>query len=76
MPGGRCGLFPSLEAQRAARVRREHELLPESVVAVAHRVTGARDMKINELMSALENCSRCDLETLGDVLDAYEKMGK
>lgn len=76
MSGGRCGLFPSLEAQRAARVRREHELLPESVVAVARMVTGARDVQISELMSALENCRRCDLETLGDVLDAYKKMEK
>lgn len=70
MAGGTSGLFPSLEASRRERERKEKEMLPAMIEKVALCFEGERRLTVRECIEALEICNRHGLITVEDILKA------
>lgn len=73
MPGGKSGLFPSLEEARAARAKAEQMDLMRSAWKVVRCMTGESSLSVTELINVLSVCDRNGLRTLEDIYQAALK---
>ena len=71
MAGGTSGLFPSLEASRRERERKEKEMLPAMIEKVALGFEGKKRVPVREYIKALNICERYGLKSVEDILKAY-----